>query len=117
MSEPISLAEWRKRRDASLKSDAQSQQNTASGQPGEIPTDDEIELLMQLFSVMVRARVEPFTTKSDTARRCANEIGLLASEGLLTTKVHEGSYGNVWLTTEEGLSWMEEVESVVTVRH
>lgn len=117
MSEPISLAEWRKRRAASLKSDAQSKQNTASGQPGEIPTEEELAFVGQLFSVMLRARLEPFTTKSNAARNCATEIALLASEGLLSTKVQEGAYGNVWLVTEAGLGWMEDVEDALSVRH
>ena len=117
MSEPISLCEWRKKQGASSKSDAQSTQNTASDGPGETLTEAEVEFVGRLFGVMVKARVEPFTTKSDTARVCANEIALLASEGLLTTKVHEGAYGNIWMVTEDGLAWMEEVEFALSSRH
>ena len=50
----------------------------------------------RLFGVMVKARVEPFTTKSDMARVCANEIALLASEGLLTAPLDMDRRGHLW---------------------
>ena len=55
-------------------------QNTASGQPGEIPTDEELEMVGQLFSVMLRVVLAhgPFTTKSEIARNAADEMALLA---------------------------------------
>ena len=117
MSEPISLCEWRKKLEDALKSDAQSTQNTASGEPGETLTEPEMEFVGRLFSVLLKAKLEPFTTKSDFARMTATEIGLLASEGLLSTKVHEGTYGNRWLITADGIDWMEEVDNAFAPRH
>lgn len=88
-----------------------------SGEPGETLTDAEMEFVGRLFTVLLKARMEPFTTKSDFARMAATEIGLLASEGLLTTKVREGTYGNRWTVTGDGIEWMEEVDNAFAPRH
>ena len=92
-------------------------QNTASGEPGETPTDEEMEMVAALYAIMLHAKQEPFTTKSDVARYAANEIALLASEGLLSTKLGNGSYCNLWMVTEDGMGWMEEVQDVLAPRH
>jgi len=67
-----------------------------------------------LFSVLLEARTRPFTTKSDFARAAATEIGLLASEGLMSTELQPGHFTNKWLVTEAGLEWMSEVSDVFT---
>ena len=111
----ISLDEWRKRQEDISASNSQSKQNTQSDKPGPPHTDDAQELatLGILFSVLARARTSPFTTKSDFARMAANEIALLASEGLLSNMVAPGHYTNKWMVTETGLEWMSEVHDVL----
>ena len=91
-------------------------QNTASGEPGETPTDEEMEMVAKLYSLMLHAKQEPFTTKSDIARYAANEIALLASEGLLSTQLSTGAYCNLWMVTPDGLGWMEDVNDVLSPR-
>ena len=72
---------------------------------------------MRVFLVLERSRIQPFTTKSDFARMAANEIGVCASEGLITTQVGEGRYSNVWMITVEGLEQMEAMNDVLSPRH
>ena len=74
--------------------------------------DEETEALKAIYALLGIARIRPFTTKSNMARDAANEIALCASEGLLTTKINETTYGNVWLVTQDGLDYMEELEDV-----
>ena len=115
MTQVISFADWQRKREERLTSNAQSKQNTQSDKPGPPHTDDAQELatLGILFSVLARARTSPFTTKSDFARMAANEIALLASEGLLSNMVAPGHYTNKWMVTETGLEWMSEVHDVL----
>lgn len=72
---------------------------------------------MRVYLVLQRSRVQPFTTKSDFARMAANEVGVCASEGLITTQVGEGRYSNVWMITAEGLKQMEALDDFLSVRH
>lgn len=58
------------------------------------------------------ARQKPFKTKSNIARVAANEIALAASEGLLTTKLNDATYTNVWMITADGLDWMSGFDDV-----
>ena len=67
---------------------------------------------MRVYIVLEHAKVNPFTTKSDFARMAANEI-----EGLISTRVNDGQYSNVWMITREGLDQMEELASVLSSRH
>ena len=112
MSEPISLAEWRKRRallqnQMPNRSRIQRRDNLARHPPRKrwhcrpaVRRDAESQ---------ARAVYDEVERRSS----CATEIALLASEGLLSTKVHEGAYGNVWMVTEDGLGWMEDVEDAL----
>ena len=70
--------------------------------------------LMTIYLVVAKARQEPFTTKSEFARYAANEIGLCASEGFITTKVNEQMYGNVWMVTQLGLEYLEDMDDVLS---
>lgn len=65
-----------------------------------------------VYGVLVAARTSPFTTKSDMARKFANEVALAASEGMLTTKMSETQFTNVWMITADGLAFMEGFEDV-----
>ena len=116
MTQVIDFAEWRQKLGERSPSPAQSRQNTQSASPGQIHTKTKAEkaVLGILFSVLLEARTRPFTTKSDFARMAATEIGLLASEGLMSTELSPGHFTNKWLVTEAGLEWMSEVSDVFT---
>ena len=75
-------------------------------------SDEEVDALKAIYALLSMARIRPFTTKSTLARDAANEIGMCASEGLLTTKIDDTTYGNVWLITRDGLNYMEEIQDV-----
>lgn len=62
--------------------------------------------------VLAKARLEPYTTKSDFARRHATEIAIAASEGLISTRVNDGQFTNIWLITQDGLQFMEAIDDV-----
>ena len=47
------------------------------------------------------------------ARDAAAEVALCASEGLLTTKINDVTFGNVWMVTAKGLEYMEDMENVL----
>jgi hypothetical protein len=76
-----------------------------------------LEAFMRIHLVLEKARVQPFTTKSDFARIAANEIGICASEGMISTQVSEGTYSNVWMITVEGLEQMEAMNDILSPRH
>lgn len=108
-----SLDAWRKKLESTSNSPSQSMQNMVLEGTG--PThisDEEADALRSIYALLGIARIRPFTTKSTMARDAANEIGMCASEGLLTTKINETTYGNVWLVTQDGLDYMEELEDV-----
>lgn len=115
MTQVISFADWQRKREERSTSNAQSKQNIQPDKLGQPHTDDDEELatLGILFSVLLEARTRPFTTKSDFARMAANEIALLASEGLLSCQVAPGQYINKWMVTEAGLEWMKELSDVL----
>lgn len=69
--------------------------------------------MMAIHQVLVMARMAPFTTKSTIARLAATEIAMCASEGLITTKINDVTYGNVWMVTQHGLDYIEELEDVL----
>ena len=73
-------------------------------------SEDEILAVLNVYGVIKRARMQPYTTKSDFARMAANEIALAASEGFISTKVDETTYSNHWMVTHEGLDFMDAVE-------
>lgn len=72
-----------------------------------------MQAMMEIYAVVLHARVEPFTTKSDFARTAANAVGLAASEGLITTRMNDDTYTNRWMVTADGLEWLEGVETHV----
>ncbi len=83
-------------------------QNTKSDTPGQIAIDDdEREGILDLMVVIQKAKMQPFTTKSDFARTFANPIALAACEGLISTKIDEDVYTNIWMVTQDGLAWYE----------
>ena len=113
----ISLDEWRKKREDISTSQSQSTPNTQSEPLGQTPTDEDLDGLMAIWATLARARQNPFTTKSDFARMAATEIGICASDGLISTKIGESTFGNVWMITQDGLAAMEGIEDVLSPRH
>lgn len=89
--------------------------NTASDEHGLTLTEDEAEGLMKIAVVILKARQQPFTTKSDFARMAATEVALCACEGLITTKINDTTFGNVWMVTGHGLEYLEEVSDVLSL--
>ena len=80
--------------------------------PGPIPTEADAQHLAKIYSVLCAARTNPFTTKSDLARKAANEVALAASEGFISTKLSEATFANVWMITAEGIAFMEWCDDV-----
>lgn len=112
-----SLEEWRKKLAERSTSQSPSMPNTVSGPAGQELTEEDFAAFMRVYIVLERARLQPFTTKSDFARMAANEIGICASEGMISTQVSEGKYSNVWMITVEGLEQMEAMNDVLSPRH
>ncbi len=59
---------------------------------------------LKLIDVLRRAWIHPFKTQSDFARENANFVAMAASDGLITTKVATGLYGDRWLITDIGIN-------------
>ena len=113
----ISLDEWRQKLEDISASKSQSQLTSVSDELGQTPIDDdELAVLMEIYTVLVHAKQSPFTTKSDFARVAANPVALCASEGLLSTQLNETTYTNKWMVTADGLEWMEGMEDVLSTR-
>jgi len=83
-------------------------QSSGSEELGPIPTDVD-EGLVAVALVVDMARMNPFTTKSSFARMAANEIGIAASEGFISTKIDEGRFANIWMVTSLGLDFLKDV--------
>ena len=111
MSEIISLSKAREKRENTSESKSPSMPNIQSVLDGEIPTDPEERGLLAVFMVVERARVNPYTTKSEFARLAATEVALAASEGLISTRIEGGLYTNRWMITAEGLEFLEEMRN------
>jgi len=73
--------------------------------------------LVAVYVTLQRARINPFTTKSDYARYAADVVALAASEGLISTKIDEDSFGNKWMITEDGIVWMRGFDDAFANRH
>lgn len=74
-------------------------------------TNEQQNGLIVVYDLLFKVRIEPFTTKSNTAREAADVIGMLASDGLITTKLPDGTYANIWMITENGMQFMEQVQN------
>ena len=93
--------------------------NTQLDEPGQTHTDflAEVDGMMAVYAVLTKARISPFTTKSDFARMAANEIALCASDGLISTRLDETTFSNTWMLTPDGFHVMEEIQNVLSSRH
>lgn len=108
-----SLCAWRKKQEDRSSSEFQSMQSIASGEHGQTLTDEEAEHIAAVYTVVQTAKIKPYTTKSDFARTWATHIALAAVEGLISTRLTEEKFTNVWMVTADGLDWMSEVEDVL----
>lgn len=63
-----------------------------------------------MFQVLARAWAGGFTTKSTFARDAASMVAIAATENLITTKLTDKLWGNRWLITADGLSFLKELE-------
>lgn len=63
-----------------------------------------------MFQVLARAWAGGFTTKSTFAREAASMVAIAATENLITTKLTDELWGNRWLITADGLSFLKELE-------
>tara|TARA_E500000318_G_C3546974_1_gene207140 strand:+ start:502 stop:705 length:204 start_codon:yes stop_codon:yes gene_type:complete len=66
-----------------------------------------------MFFVLKNAKMGGFTTKSKFARDAATIIAVAATEDLITTKLSEEEWGNIWFLTEFGHSYLKELENAV----
>ncbi|USQ99553.1 hypothetical protein [Sphingomonas aerolata] len=60
-----------------------------------------------LLPVLQRAWESPFLTRSDFARRNAEEVAISSCRGLLTVRHDQHTWGRVWRITANGLAILE----------
>lgn len=116
----ISLDEWRKRQEKLSASKSQSKQDITWEELGvtptessDVPFDKNLEQMLAFWIVLDKAQREPFTVKSNFARKAAWLIGVCASSGLLSTEVMHEVYGNHWLITETGIDFKERLDDSI----
>lgn len=63
-----------------------------------------------LVDILLEAQTKHFSVSGDFARKHAPMVGMAASMGLITTKVHQNIFGRDWLPTAFGLRFLSEVE-------
>jgi len=61
----------------------------------------------QLFQIVLEAYKRSFSVQSDYARASAELVGMAASLGLISTKVHNNIFSRDWHPTSKGLHWLE----------
>lgn len=61
----------------------------------------------QLFQIVLEAYKRSFSVQSDYARANAELVGMAASLGLVSTKVHNNVFSRDWRPTSKGLHWLE----------
>lgn len=59
------------------------------------------------LKVLQRCYIQPFTVQSNYAREKATEVAELASRGLITTHVGQGTYSKHWRVSPPGMSLLE----------
>lgn len=112
----ISLEDARKKLEKRTASESQSTQSTQSEEAGLTPTDIDQrtdDALLAMFVVLKQAQLGGFTTKSKFARDAATIIAVAATEDLITTKLSDEEWGNIWFLTEFGGEYLRELENVI----
>ena len=111
----ISLEEWRKKQVSSSNSKSQSPRSTQSEVTGLKLTKAEKELdkktaeaVTGLCFIIWNAWTKPFTTRGTIARNYPELVGICASEGLITMKIDDITWGKHWLATDHGVDYLKE---------
>ena len=118
MSEVISLQEWREKAERLSSLTSPSPQNIKSELHGLRHIEDAEEAafalhMASMLAVLYRAWRKPFSIKGQYARDAAFHVGVLASEGMITTCIDEDTYGTKWLITKEGLIMKGELDEFI----
>lgn len=61
-------------------------------------------------TVLRKAWLQGFRTKSDFARQFANEVAIAASLGMISTKIGAERFDKAWHITRKGLTFLQESE-------
>ena len=69
--------------------------------------------MASMLAVLYRAWLKPFSIKGQYARDAAFYVGILASEGMITTCVDQDVYGTKWLITQEGIIMKGELDEFI----
>lgn len=115
----ISLEEWRKKQEKHSNSTSQSKLSLTWDELGATPTESsdtntDLDTLIGFWIVLDKAAREPFTVKSNFARKSAWFIAVCSSKGLLTTEIDYEIFGNQWLITEDGQDFKEAIDEHIT---
>lgn len=70
---------------------------------------------MAVFVTLDAALNGGFTTKSKFARDMATIVAICATEQLITTKVADERWGNLWMLTEYGYEYYKEIEDAIDI--
>jgi hypothetical protein len=70
----------------------------------------EVADILHLYMVLDTAQRKPFTVKSGFARNQAQWIAFCASEGFLSTRVEQHTWGDKWHVTASGRKLLGELE-------
>ena len=120
----IDFEQWRKKLEKASPSRSKLQQTMWSDQTGRKPTKnsplsdldlnrEDIETLVAFVVVLDRAHLNPFTIQSNFAREAAQFVAICASEGLISVRLEEDTWGDRWLITPEGLMCKENMKDVI----
>lgn len=111
----ISLDEWRKKQEKLSKLTSPSKQNIPWEELGltRIEQNEQIEDFLLTYTTLDRAWRKPFTVSSKFAREGAFYVALCASEGWITTKIDEETWGTRWSISEYGMGVKKELNRVL----
>ena len=112
----ISFEEARRQLEKRGVSISQSQLSGSSETPGQTPTK-EYDLTvhdLEMWVVLDRALRRPFTTKGQFARDSATIIACAADLGLISTRIDEERWGNVWFITQHGMDFHKGILNEIT---
>jgi hypothetical protein len=63
-----------------------------------------------LMEVVLEAHRVGFTVSSNFARERADYVGMAASMGYISTRVHRNVFSRDWRPTVQGLAWLNSME-------
>lgn len=65
-------------------------------------------MIVKVDTVLRRAWLQGFRTKSNFAREFADEVAVAASLGLISTKIGKDKFDRTWHITRKGLDYIGE---------